>query len=157
MSASTRASTTPRRAGSTAAASRYATRAPPARDLSLFRGWHPTFLELIAACEDTIRVWPIDTLPVGLTWPSTPGVTLLGDAAHLMPPVGEGANMAMLDGALLALALVDHRTDWTAAVTAYEAEMFERTRRAAQQSAQMQDMLTSPDVDRRLLDFFSST
>jgi hypothetical protein len=47
----------------------------------------------------------------GLTWPSMPGTTLIGDAAPLMPPVGQGANMAMLEGALLALALAAHPND----------------------------------------------
>lgn len=126
-----------------------------ARLIELFNGWHPNFLDLVAACKDTIRVWPISTLPVGLTWSPTPGVTLLGDAAHLMPPVGQGANMAMLDGAALALAIANRQTDWSEAVHAYETEMFERTSRAARQSAQMQDMLTSPDAGRRLREFFS--
>lgn len=58
----------------------------------------------------------ITTLPLGLTWPSTPGITLLGDTAHLMPPVGQGANMAMLDGALLGVALAAHPHDFASAV-----------------------------------------
>ncbi|HEY4017160.1 MAG TPA: FAD-dependent monooxygenase, partial [Pseudonocardiaceae bacterium] len=90
-------------------------------------GWDARFTALIAACDDTIRLWPITTLPIGLTWPSTPDVTLLGDAAHLMPPVGEGANMALLDGAQLGRALAAHPDDFPAAIKEYEREMFERT------------------------------
>jgi len=107
------------------------------RLIDLFTGWNSRITALIAACDDTILPRSIATLPVGLTWPSTVGVTLLGDAAHLMPPVGQGANMAMLDGALLGLALAAHTDDFPAAVKEYEREMFERTSAAARQSAHM--------------------
>jgi 2-polyprenyl-6-methoxyphenol hydroxylase-like FAD-dependent oxidoreductase len=76
-----------------------------ARLTDLLPGWDSRFTALIAACDDTVVPRSITTLPVRLTWPSTPGVTLLGDAAHLTPPLGGGANMALLDGALLARAL----------------------------------------------------
>ena len=124
------------------------------RLIDLFTGWDPRFIALIAACDDTVVPRSITTLPVGLTWPSTPGVTLLGDAAHLMPPVGQGANMALLDGALLGRALAAHPDDVPAAVEDYEREMFERTGAAGRMSAEMQEMLTSPDASRKLLAFF---
>ncbi|MYW21565.1 FAD-dependent monooxygenase, partial [Streptomyces sp. SID2955] len=82
----------------------------------LFTGWDPRVTELIAACDGAVLPRPITTLPVGLTWLSQPDVTLLGDAAHLMPPVGQGANMALLDGVLLGLALVAHADDSSGAV-----------------------------------------
>ena len=97
---------------------------------------------------------PTTTLPIGLTWPSRPDVTLLGDAAHLMPAVGEGANQALLDGALLGLALAEHPDDFAAAVKEYESEMFERTGAAARKSAGMHEMLMAPDAARQLLAFF---
>jgi 2-polyprenyl-6-methoxyphenol hydroxylase-like FAD-dependent oxidoreductase len=125
-----------------------------ARLIELLPGWDPRFTALIAACDDTIVPRSIYTLPIGLTWPSTPGVTLVGDAAHLMPPVGEGANMALLDGALLGLALAAHPDDVPAAVAEYEREMFERTGAAARMSADMQELLMSPDAAQRLLAFF---
>ncbi|MFF2327597.1 MULTISPECIES: FAD-dependent oxidoreductase [unclassified Streptomyces] len=125
-----------------------------ARLIDLLPGWDSRFTALIAACDDTIVPRSITTLPVGLTWPSTPGVTLLGDAAHLMPPVGEGANMALLDGALLGRALAVHPDDFPAAVKEYEREMFERTSAAARMSADMQELLTSPDAAQKMLAFF---
>ncbi|MFJ6571384.1 FAD-dependent oxidoreductase [Streptomyces sp. NPDC091292] len=125
-----------------------------ARLIDLLPGWDPRFTALIAACDDMVVPRSITTLPTGLTWPSTPDVTLLGDAAHLMPPVGEGANMALLDGALLALALAAHLDDLPAAVKEYEREMFERTSAAARMSADMHELLTSPDAAQKMLAFF---
>jgi 2-polyprenyl-6-methoxyphenol hydroxylase-like FAD-dependent oxidoreductase len=125
-----------------------------ARLIELLAGWDPRFTALIAACDDVVVPRSLATLPIGLTWPSKPDVTLIGDAAHLMPPVGEGANMALLDGALLGLALAAHPDDFAAAVKEYESEMFERTGAAARMSAKMQELLMSPDAAQRLLAFF---
>ncbi|QIS12155.1 FAD-dependent monooxygenase [Nocardia arthritidis] len=125
-----------------------------ARLIELLPGWHPRFTALIAACDDAVVPRSITTLPVGLTWPSNPGVTLVGDAAHLMPPVGEGANMALLDGAVLGLALAAHPHDFPTAIEEYEREMFDRTGTAARMSARMQEVLMSPDASRRMLAFF---
>ncbi|MEO6082828.1 MAG: FAD-dependent monooxygenase [Umezawaea sp.] len=125
-----------------------------ARLIELFAGWDARFTALIAASDATVVPRSITILPVGLTWPSTPDVTLLGDAAHLMPPTGEGANMALLDGALLGLALAAHPDDFPTAVKEYEREMFERTSAAARMSAKMKELLMSPDASRRLLEFF---
>ncbi|CAM5309386.1 hypothetical protein SALBM217S_10744 [Streptomyces griseoloalbus] len=62
---------------------------------------------------------PIHALPAGHTWQHSPSVTLLGDAAHLMPPLGVGVNLALLDACELALALARHDTVGQA-VRAYE-------------------------------------
>ncbi|MEU0877420.1 NAD(P)/FAD-dependent oxidoreductase [Lentzea sp. NPDC005914] len=90
-----------------------------------FDGWAPELLALITD-SDTTPVWrPHYTLPPGLRWERVPGVTLVGDAAHLKAPDGEGANQAMLDGAELGAALAGH-SDVEAALADYEQAMFTR-------------------------------
>jgi 2-polyprenyl-6-methoxyphenol hydroxylase-like FAD-dependent oxidoreductase len=92
-----------------------------------FDGWSPELLAFIGENDGEFVHRPIYALPAPLTWPHTPGVTLLGDAAHLMTPWGGfGVNLAMLDGAELARALVEEDTA-DAAITRYEAEMLPRS------------------------------
>ncbi|MFY2563247.1 FAD-dependent oxidoreductase [Corallococcus terminator] len=96
-----------------------------------FVGWAPSLLRFIDVSNDTMVPRPIIALPVGHRWTHRPGVTLLGDAAHVMPPFsGEGVNMAMLDAAELALGLAED-SDWSRAVATYEARMFTRAAEAA--------------------------
>jgi 2-polyprenyl-6-methoxyphenol hydroxylase-like FAD-dependent oxidoreductase len=128
--------------------------AAKARLLDLFADWDPRITALIAACDDTLTPRAFTTLPIGLTWPSTPGVTLLGDAAHLMPPIGQGANMALLDGVLLGRSLAAHPHDFPTAVAEYEREMFDRTSAAGRMSTRMQKLLMAPDASKRMLEFF---
>jgi len=91
--------------------------------------------ELLRAANDTFVARQIHALPVGHRWTHRPGLTLIGDAAHVMPPFGgEGVNAALLDAAALAERLVEVE-DASAAVRAFEADMFERVEEAARESA----------------------
>ncbi|MBL1100859.1 FAD-dependent oxidoreductase [Streptomyces coffeae] len=120
----------------------------------LFADWAPQFTALIRACDDTVVPRAITMLPIGVSWSSTPGVTLLGDAAHLMPPSGLGANIAMLDAAELGLALANGAADPAAAIRHYETAMFERGAAAARESKHIMEVLMSPKGARGLLEFF---
>jgi 2-polyprenyl-6-methoxyphenol hydroxylase-like FAD-dependent oxidoreductase len=83
-------------------------------------------------------------------------VTLLGDPAHLMSPfAGEGANLAMLDGAELAAAIVANPGRVEAALAQYEAPLFPRTEASAQGSADNLVLSFAPDSPQGLLDFFA--
>ncbi|MGY2239512.1 FAD-dependent oxidoreductase [Pseudomonas gingeri] len=109
-----------------------------------FDGWDASLLQLLQVAQEPVRPWPIHVLPVGHRWAHRDGVTLLGDAAHLMPPAGEGANLALRDAVDLAEALLDDE-DWKAAVRAHEQVMFER---AAFSAAEAHKMLLGDSAEQ---------
>ncbi|MBO3680557.1 NAD(P)/FAD-dependent oxidoreductase [Streptomyces sp. NEAU-YJ-81] len=110
--------------------------AATARIVRAFDGWAPELTALITESDTAPVLRPLYSLPVGHRWDRVPGVTLVGDAAHLIPPNGEGANLAMLDGADLGEALAAHPGDIEAALSAYEHVMFPRS---AEQLATAED------------------
>ncbi len=123
--------------------------------LAEFADWTPALTDLIRHCDDEITARRIYALPTGHAWPRIPGVTLVGDAAHLMSPfAGEGANAAMRDACELALALIEHGDDVEAALCQYETAMFPRAADAARQSARGLDLCFADDSPRGLVDFF---
>ncbi|MFC4326419.1 FAD-dependent oxidoreductase [Streptomyces andamanensis] len=91
-----------------------------------FEGWAPELTALFTESDTPPVLRPVFSLPAGHRWDRTPGVTLLGDAAHLRAPNGEGANLAMQDGAELGRALAAHPGDTEAALAAHEQAMFAR-------------------------------
>ncbi|WP_405463886.1 FAD-dependent monooxygenase [Streptomyces jietaisiensis] len=104
--------------------------AATARVAAEFEGWAPEITALITDSDTPPVLRPHFALPDGHRWQRTPGVTLIGDAAHLQVPNGEGANWAMCDGAELAGALAAHPDDLEAGLEAYEQAMFTRMSQA---------------------------
>ncbi|MFE2728327.1 FAD-dependent oxidoreductase [Kitasatospora sp. NPDC059327] len=101
-----------------------------ARLLEEYATWSPALRRLISDNDGRYVDRPIYALPVPTTWDSNPALTLLGDAAHLMPPLGVGVNYAMLDAAELALAITASDTI-ADAIRAYEATMLARANETA--------------------------
>ncbi len=67
-------------------------------------------------------------MPLDQRWDTLPDLTMLGDAAHLMPPyAGEGVNIAMLDALDLSTCLTDEGfADTRTAIARYEEQMLAR-------------------------------
>jgi 2-polyprenyl-6-methoxyphenol hydroxylase-like FAD-dependent oxidoreductase len=120
-----------------------------------FDGWAPELTALITDGDTAPRARPIYALPIGHRWDRVPGVTLLGDAAHLMPPSGEGANLAMFDGAELAEAIVAHGDDVEAALAAYEESLFPRSASADAEAHQLTELLYGDRAPDGLVDEFA--
>ncbi|WP_282794830.1 FAD-dependent monooxygenase [Streptomyces sp. CC224B] len=92
--------------------------------------WSPRMRRMITDNDGPYVDRPIFALPAPHTWAHDPTVTLLGDAAHLMPPLGVGVNLALLDASDLALALAGAATV-DDALHAYERTMLPRSARTA--------------------------
>ncbi|WP_395396600.1 NAD(P)/FAD-dependent oxidoreductase [Novosphingobium sp. BL-8A] len=98
-----------------------------------FADWAPT-LRKIVETGDIIGARPLYALPIGHRWNSQRGLTLLGDAAHVMSPfAGQGVNLALADAVDLADAIANDE-DWSA-ITAFEETMVKRAAVAAAASA----------------------
>ncbi|MFD9290815.1 FAD-dependent oxidoreductase [Streptomyces sp. NPDC060030] len=126
-----------------------------ARVAAEFHDWAPELTSLITDGETAPVPRTINTLPLDHHWSRVPGVTLLGDAAHLMYPAGEGANLAMYDGAGLATALAAHPDDTEAALATYEEAMFTRSAASAALASRIQELCFDADAPHSLVGFFT--
>jgi 2-polyprenyl-6-methoxyphenol hydroxylase-like FAD-dependent oxidoreductase len=129
--------------------------AATARVAAEFDGWAPELTALITDGETAPIPRTIYTLPDGHRWDRVPGVTLLGDAAHLMPPAGEGANLAMFDGSELGKAIAAHPVDIEAALTAYETALFPRSNAEYADAYEILDLCLGDRAPFGLIDFMT--
>ena len=125
--------------------------------LEEFADWAPEFHALITEADGALVPRTINALPIQHRWDRNPGVTLLGDAAHLMSPfAGEGANRAMLDGAELGQAIATHPGDIEAALSSYEKDLFTRSAEAAGEAARNLELCFDERAPHSLLDQFAA-
>jgi salicylate hydroxylase len=101
-----------------------------------FAGWHEDLLHIIDSIDQLYK-WGLflrEPLP---KW-SVGRVTLLGDSCHAMLPfLGQGANMAIEDGYVLARCIREFSHDPAEALRRYEGARRERTTDVVRRSASM--------------------
>jgi hypothetical protein len=151
-----------------------------------YADWAKDLRNLIEASEGPWRPWPLYRLDkdvfssearcngskgeqsVQHRWTRTPGIVLLGDAAHLATPNGEGVNQAMYDSLILFDQIIseagapqgrlyDWETDAAAlerAIVAYETEMRPRAYEHIQSSIEMETMMYADDGAQQMIEMF---
>ncbi|KAI1110554.1 hypothetical protein F5Y14DRAFT_443880 [Nemania sp. NC0429] len=128
-----------------------------------FGDWYPEVRRVFLAMDELPVLRPLYMLPVGLRWTSRPGVTLLGDAAHLMTPfAGVGVNVALVDALELAREIIAWvrgavKADSDAAGLAgvlrrYEEGMFARSSTEAAETEAAMHLQFQEDGGERLIE-----
>jgi 2-polyprenyl-6-methoxyphenol hydroxylase-like FAD-dependent oxidoreductase len=120
--------------------------------------WSDIWHELFEKAELPLIPRPIYCMTLDQTWQASSNLTMLGDAAHVMPPfAGEGANMAMLD----ALKLSEHLTSANyptlkEAISFYEIDMNKRAAIAAKESLINGELMHSENALTNMLEMFGN-
>jgi 2-polyprenyl-6-methoxyphenol hydroxylase-like FAD-dependent oxidoreductase len=113
--------------------------------------WEPLFAQAVS------MAWrPLLVCAPNQHWAPKPNVTLIGDAAHVMPPyAGEGVNMAMLDALMLSQLLLSEESS-SRAIETYEAAMFSRMQQMTADTMENTEMFYAPDAPHRVVALFQS-
>nr|WP_315030221.1 NAD(P)/FAD-dependent oxidoreductase [uncultured Chryseobacterium sp.] len=121
-----------------------------------YSGWNDIWDELFKNAYPSFIPRPIYYMPLHQNWETKSNLTLIGDAAHVMPPfAGEGANMAMLDSLELSECLTNNQyKTWKEAISAYEINMRKRAASATQESIENGELMHSENALSNMLEFF---
>lgn len=124
----------------------------------MYPEWNSIWLELFESAEIPFIPRPIYCMPFDQYWKPLENVTIIGDAAHVMPPfAGEGANMAMKDALHLSECLTsENYSTIKEAIAGYESEMRKRASSAAEESVKNGEIMHSETALQSMLDFFGS-
>lgn len=118
--------------------------------------WDSVYQELFEYENTPFTPRPLLCMPLDQYWDAHSDITIIGDAAHLMPPyAGEGVNMAMLDALQLSESLTDENfTDLKTAISHYEKQMFERFAEVGKETMDNTEWMHSPDGLKNILEMF---
>ncbi|RDC64911.1 FAD-dependent oxidoreductase [Adhaeribacter pallidiroseus] len=118
--------------------------------------WSVVWYELFENAETPFVPRPLYCMPLDQTWETLPNLTMLGDAAHVMPPfAGEGANMAMLDALELSACLTSGKyATLPEAISFFEVNMRKRAALAAQESLENGERMHSENALHTMVHMF---
>jgi 2-polyprenyl-6-methoxyphenol hydroxylase-like FAD-dependent oxidoreductase len=122
-----------------------------------FAKWSAEWQEFFAAEEAYFVPRPQYYFPFDQAWETQGNLTMIGDAAHRMPPfAGEGANVAMQDAFELAECLTENKfADVKTALSFFEKQMVTRGAEATKDTLENGGIMHSKAALERMLEFFS--
>jgi 2-polyprenyl-6-methoxyphenol hydroxylase and related FAD-dependent oxidoreductases len=122
-----------------------------------YAGWSDEWHEFFTNDEVHFIPRPQYYFPLNQSWDTQENLTMIGDAAHCMPPfAGEGANVAMQDAFELAGCLTGNKfTDIKTAISHFEKEMVRRGAEATRDTLENTERMHSETALEQMLLFFS--
>jgi len=122
-----------------------------------YTGWSEIWYPLFENTSLSFIPRPIYYMPLDQNWEALPNATIIGDAAHVMPPfAGEGVNMAMLDALELSENLTsDSHLSIRDAIASYEETMRKRASAATKESLQNGETMHGENALAAMTGFFS--
>lgn len=122
-----------------------------------FSSWSPQWQQLFATDALTIVPRPWYYYPSDQYWQPQPNLTMIGDAAHRIPPyAGEGANQALADALDLAEALCGSQyATIEQAIAAFEQQMRSRMVDITAMTIYYTEAMHAENNQQFLLDLFS--
>ncbi|MBN8857566.1 MAG: FAD-dependent monooxygenase [Sphingobacteriales bacterium] len=122
-----------------------------------FAGWSDRWYEFFTNDEVYFIPRPQYYFPFNQTWETQANLTMLGDAAHRMPPyAGEGANVALQDAFELAENLTGNIfPDIRTAIAQFEKEMIERGANATKDTLENSEKMFSNNALEQMSAFFN--
>lgn len=122
-----------------------------------FADWSDIWHELFASSEIYYIPRPQYHYPLDQSWITKENITMIGDAAHRMPPyAGEGVNQAMQDALELYETLCEQEfTTIEAAIASFEKKMCERASVVTNETLRNTEIMHAEDGLENMLQFFS--
>lgn len=115
--------------------------------LDKFIDWAECYKQLFRSTSSFV-LWQTRKLPIDKPWKSNRPlpITLIGDAAHIMPPfAGQGVNIGLVDALVLSENLTNKAYETIdAAINNYEQKMFVYAKEAQQQTSENEIAMRDP-------------